>query len=77
MTGAEEPTVKLSIDIRIHIQDDDVDTGYTLDRWNALTGEEREAVVQDIWTTMAGDHDDGGIQVVTPNATGSEHAPDR
>jgi hypothetical protein len=59
-------TVKLDISIEISEQDV-VDTGLTVEQWNALTGEQRSAIARDIWNDMAA-RDNGGMSVVTPGA---------
>jgi hypothetical protein len=61
-------TVKLSISIHIDTEDDAADTGFTLAQWNAMTDHERSEIVSDMWMTMAGDHDNGGIKIVTDGA---------
>lgn len=45
-------------------------TGYTLAAWNALTDQQRSAVVTSIWMDEAGGHDNGGVSVLTPGAEG-------
>lgn len=59
-------TVKLDISIDISTQDI-VDTGLTVEQWNALSDKGRRDIVRDYWEAMA-QHDNGGIAVVTPGA---------
>lgn len=59
-------TVKLDISIDISTQDI-VDTGLTVEQWNALSDKGRRDIVRDYWEVMA-QHDNGGIAVVTPGA---------
>jgi hypothetical protein len=60
-------TVKLHITIDIQQEDDDADTGLTLEQWNSLTDQERSNIYQDMWNAMA-EQDNGGVSVVTPGA---------
>jgi len=62
-------TVRLDVNIDIRQHDPDVDTGLTVEQWNALTPEERSAVYEGIWEDMTG-RDNGGVRVVTPGAVG-------
>lgn len=59
-------TVKLDISIEISTQDV-VDTGLTVDEWNALSADQRFEKTRLIWNAMA-ESDNGGIKVVTPGA---------
>ncbi len=62
-------TVRLDISIEISEQAV-VDTGITVDAWNAMTDDERQAVIQDRWNDVA-ERDNGGIRVLPKNAEGS------
>lgn len=64
MTG----TVKIHIAIDIQV-DEEADTGLTVEAWNAMTGWEREEVVQELWNEAAA-ADNGGVSVVTEGAAG-------
>ena len=66
MTSTDEGTVKVRVTIEIH-STDDVDTGLTVDQWNALTVDERQALADEYWTTMA-QEDQGGFLVLTDGA---------
>lgn len=59
-------TVKLNISIEISTRDT-VDTGLTVEQWNALSDDERFAVARNIWDSMA-QSDNGGMAVVTEGA---------
>jgi len=59
-------TVKLNISIHIDTSGD-VDTGLTVEQWNALTDAERGKIYGDNWDAMA-QSDDGGACVLTPGA---------
>jgi hypothetical protein len=59
-------TVKLDISIEISTQDV-VDTGLTVEQWNALSATERYAMAKDAWDAMA-ESDDGGMSVATAGA---------
>jgi hypothetical protein len=61
-------TVKISIEIGVSTEGVH-DTGLTVAQWNALSLEERSAMVAEMWSTEAGDHDNGGMSVVTEGAT--------
>lgn len=61
-------TVKLHIAIQIDTEDDDADTGYTLEAWNALAQAERSAIATQMWMDAAGNSDGGGMHVVTTGA---------
>ncbi len=60
-------TVKLNLSIQINTSGE-VDTEIPLDRWNAMTNEERSKVVSALWLDEAGSNDSGGVSVVTPGA---------
>jgi hypothetical protein len=62
-------TVRLEISIKIDQHDGDYDTGYSVERWNALTDAERSAVYHAAWDAMA-EQDDGGVTVLTEGAEG-------
>jgi hypothetical protein len=62
-------TVKLHITIEIDEEDDAVDTGLTVEQWNALTDEERSERYRELWNNVA-ERDNGGVSVVTPGAKG-------
>lgn len=62
-------TVKLHISIQISEVDDNADTGLTVEQWNALTGGERSAKSQQMWSAMA-EMDNGGMRVLTAGAEG-------
>lgn len=56
------------IDISIQIDTEGViDTGLTVDEWNALPAMERQAIIKANWEAMA-ESDNGGIRVVTEGA---------
>lgn len=61
-----DETVKIDISIQISNWDV-VDTGLTVEQWNALTDKERSAIHMDNWQAMASS-DDGGSAVITPGA---------
>lgn len=60
-------TVKIRISIEISTEDD-ADTGYTVEQWNAMTAADRQAYVAEMWNTYASNADSGGIAVVTEGA---------
>lgn len=60
-------TVKVHISIQIDTEGD-ADTGITVEQWNALTNAERSRIVSDMWSADAGDHDNGGMYVITDGA---------
>ena len=62
-------TVKLNICIEIST-DGEVDTGLTIEQWNALTYDERAALTNELWDEEAGSHDQGGVWVITEGAVG-------
>ncbi len=61
-------TVKLDITIEIRAQDV-VDTGVTVEAWNALTDAERHVHYRNAWEAMA-EGDNGGVTVLTEGAEG-------
>lgn len=61
--------VKLNICIEIST-DGEVDTGLTVEQWNALTDDERSVLTSRLWDEEAGSHDNGGTWVITEGATG-------
>ncbi len=59
-------TVK--IDICIEISERDViDTEMSVEKWNALTANQRQNLIREAWLEMAA-RDDGGICVITEGA---------
>lgn len=64
-----DQTVRLDISIQIDQHDDDYDTGYTVDQWNAMTDTQRSNVYREAWSTMA-EQDNGGVRVLTEGAEG-------
>jgi len=62
-------TVKIRVEIEISMAGD-ADTGVSLDEWNAMSDEERSALVGQIWLDEAGGHDNGGVWTLTEGATG-------
>lgn len=64
-----EETVRLDISIEID-ERGVVDTGITVAAWNAMTDDERSAVIQDEWDNLA-QRDNGGIRVLPKGAEGS------
>jgi hypothetical protein len=62
-----DETVKLHITIDIRTEDDAVDTGLSINEWNALTDAERQEIAQEMWDAMADNN--GGTWVVTDGAT--------
>ena len=65
-TEQQPPTVQMRIAIEIS-QDDVIDTGKTVEEWNALTGRERWDIYRDQWDRMA-TRDDGSVSVIPPDA---------
>jgi len=61
-----QETVKLDISIEI-ITQDVVDTGLTVEQWNALSADERHGMAKNIWNAMA-ESDNGGMSVATDGA---------
>lgn len=66
-TTSKTDTVKLHMAILINVVDDEADTGVTVEEWNAMDDNARQAVVQQMWDTYA-QQDEGGVRVVTPGA---------
>lgn len=62
-------TVKIHISIEISTEDE-ADTGYTVEQWNAMTDTDRRAFVSEMWSTYASNADGGGISVITDGAEG-------
>lgn len=61
-------SVKLHVVISIDV-DEQVDTGLSVDQWNALGDAGRQDLVEQIWNA-ASQNDMGGVSVITDGATG-------
>lgn len=61
-------TVKIHISIQISTEDD-ADTGFTVEAWNALTDGQRQEITQSLWDNVAA-IDSGGMYVLTDGAEG-------
>lgn len=65
---SKDQTVRLHVELDIRHVDDDYDTGVTLERWNAMTPNERQSYRESAWQA-ATEGDSGGIWVKTEGAT--------
>ena len=61
-------TVRLHVSISVEV-DEHVDTGLSVEAWNAMEEAGRRAMVAEIWASCA-QADNGGISVVTTGAAG-------
>jgi hypothetical protein len=59
-------TVKFQVTVHIDAEDE-VDTGLTVEQWNALSGAERGAWAANAWEALA-QQDDGGFTMLTEGA---------
>lgn len=59
-------TVKMRVSVEISAEDV-VDTGLTVEQWNALTDTERSEHYQEAWSNLA-EGDNGGVEVLTDGA---------
>lgn len=62
-------TVKVHISIEISTEGEH-DTELTVEQWNALSDAQRSDIVSQMWSSDAGDHDNGGMRVTTDGAQG-------
>lgn len=62
-----DETVKLDISVEIDQHDPSYDTGLTVEAWNALNDDQRSALYQEAWDSLA-QRDNGGVRVITPGA---------
>ena len=65
---APKPTVHLHMTIEISCENEDLDTGISVDKWNAMDNSERQAAIRDIWIDEASSYDNGGVSVITDEA---------
>lgn len=63
-----DETVLIDITIKIDTSGP-VDTGLSVEAWNALTDEERDARFVELWNDTAANADKGGMRVITFGAT--------
>lgn len=59
-------TVRLHVRVEIR-EDDTLDTGLTVERWNALSADARREYYRDMWQRLAA-WDAGGVSVLTAGA---------
>jgi hypothetical protein len=67
--GAIAPKPTVIIDMTIEISTSgEIDTGISVEKWNAMSAEDRANVVREIWIDEASSYDNGGITVITDGA---------